>query len=135
MATDLTLPVREAGVVFLRAQGSLTALLPVSSIYGTEQPPNPPYPFVKFGQPTTDPLEYTCQDGCTVTADLHVFAETEAEAHAIGEELVLVLDEATLDLGGGREATARWTAGLSLRDPEDERLWHIVRTFEFEASE
>lgn len=133
MAVDLTLDVREAGVVLLRGS-TLTALMPASSIYGQDTPVNPPYPRVNFGQPATFPLEYSCQDGSTVTADLHVWSESEAECCAIAAELVEVMDGARLDLGGGVEATARWTGGQMFRDPADNSLWHGVRTFDFEAS-
>ena len=134
MAADLTFQVREAVVAFLRAQASLTALLPAGRIYGQMQPPNAVYPFIRFGSPDADPLEYSCMNGCTVTADLHVFSENEQECAAIAAELVIVLDGKTVDLGADKVADARWTGGPMLRDPDDEKLWHGVRTFEFEAA-
>lgn len=134
MATDLTFPVREAVVRFLRAEGSLTALIAASRIYGQEVPPNAEYPYVRFGAPTALPREWSCEDGSTVTADLHIFARNEAEACVIAQEIVTVLDDARLDLGGGRGAVARWTGGPTMRDPEDEELWHAVRTFDYEAA-
>lgn len=135
MAADLTFPVREEVVAFLRASGPVTALLPAERIYGSEIPVNPVYPYVRFGQPDAVPLEYSCQNGATVTSDLHVFSRSEAECYAIAAELVASLDDKTIGLGGGMEAKARWTGGPIIRDPEDEELWHGVRTFEFEAAQ
>lgn len=135
MAVDLSFAVREAGVVFLRASGPVTALIPASSIYGQDVPPNRPYPHIQFGAPGAVPLEYSCVNGSTVTMDVHVFAENEAECNAIAAEIVEQMDGRTLNLEAGRETVVRWTGGQTMRDPEDEQLWHAVRTFDFEAME
>lgn len=136
MAADFTLPIREAVVAFLRLQGSFTALQPPARIYGLEQPPNTDYPFTRFGTPSAVPLDYSCASGETMTADIHVFAESEAECSVIAAELVTVLDEAALDLANGASANARWTGGPGpFEDSEVVGLWHAVRTFDFEAME
>lgn len=122
-------------MAFLRADGPLTALQPYTRIYGQEQPPNPEYPFTRFGAPGAIPLEYSCVNGSTITADIHVFSENEDECNVIAAEIVTALDNASLDLGGDGTARARWTGGLTMRDAEDEDLWHAVRTFDFEAME
>jgi hypothetical protein len=133
VAVDLTFQVREAVVAFLRGQGALTAMLPAGRIFGQVQPPNTPYPFIRFGTPSITPLEYSCQDGVTVTADLHVFSENELEAAAIAAEVVAVLNRKRLSIDGG-EMDARWTGSQMLRDPEEADLWHVPVTFEYEAS-
>jgi hypothetical protein len=133
LAVDLTFPVREATVAFLRAQLSLTALIPAGKIFGQMQPPNTPYPFVRFGGPGATPLEYSCQNGSTVAGDLHIFAENEAEAEVIGTELVLVLDGMHIDLDGGGNMDVRWIGAQSLRDPDEADIWHKIESFEFEA--
>jgi hypothetical protein len=139
LAVDFSLAVREAVVAFLRTDGPFTALQPVSGIYGQMQPPNTPYPFTRCGVPNAVPLEYSCVNGSTVTLDVVMFAEDEAECHAIAHELVTSLDGKELQLTdsdgnpiGGMYA--RWTGGPTGRDPEEESVWRAVRTFDFEAS-
>lgn len=139
MAADLSFPVREAVVKFLRAQASLTALVKGSQIFGQLQPPNTPLPFVRCGVPSNVPLEFSCFNGCTVTIDLLTFSENEDECAAIASELVTVLDAASVPLEDASNAVigrmdARWTGGISGRDPEEDSVWRAVRTFDFEAS-
>lgn len=121
--------------MFARANGSITALVKAENIKGQDQPANPSYPFVRCGPPSAVPLEYSCVNGSTVTMDMHAFAQNEDEAAAIGAELVLQFDDVELPLDNGSSAKVRWTGGQNLRDPEDESLWHAVRTFDFEAME
>jgi hypothetical protein len=139
MATDLTLPVREAVTVFLRASSPLVATDPHNRaaddyIFGEVQPANTPYPFIRFGSPDTTPLEFSCFDGCSVSAAIHVFGDDEAQVKEAAAVLVAVLDGKSVPLEGGGELDARWTGGPTFRDPEEPDIWHAVRNFDFEAS-
>lgn len=71
---DHMLAVRQAVVARLRADATLTALVPAARICGEEVPANLVWPFIRYGLPAETRYEQSCGEGSDQSVDLHVFA-------------------------------------------------------------
>lgn len=128
MPADLSLDIRKAIVAHLRADTSVTNLVPAERIYG-EQPAVsvPDWPFIRFGMPIAAPWEATCYDGSQNRVTLHVFAEgpgTDAVARIAASVVASMGNwEPALfeDAGGG------WVGTQILEDEEPEKLHAVVQ--------
>lgn len=125
-------------MVRLREDAALTALLgPDGEVYGMRQPVDSKYPFVRYGSPSVLPFTASCMDGSAITVDIHCFAggpgQSEDAAVHIAAAVVDCLDRATLDLGGENKGRVIWTGGQTMRDPDEQDIWHAVRTFDIEG--
>lgn len=133
---DLTLPVREAIIVRLReAAAILGAPVPAGKVFGMMQPPDTPYPFVRYGVPEAVPFRASCISGSSIAVIIHAFADGKSEdsAATIAAWVVDALDDKVLQLGDERTATISWTGGSTLADPVEKDIWHAYRTFDVDA--
>jgi hypothetical protein len=131
MARDLSLPLREAIVSHLRADGSFTAKVPAEQVHGMRQPAETPWPFTRYGSPDSRPFRAQCLDGLIVDVTLHIFSKEDYENECAeilsamarslegsqGKGIVLALD------GGGR-AHIRWKGSQILPDAAEASAWH-----------
>lgn len=131
MASDPTLPLRQAVITLLRADGALIALgdpaLTADRIYGERSPSKLTWPFVRYGQSNIG------QTGGTLP--LHAFSKAKFtdEAAEIADRIVQLLDGAILDLGGGRKATLSWPEDGGTQiipDAAEADAWHAIIRFE-----
>jgi hypothetical protein len=133
---DLTLPVR-VGIVTLLEQAAALPGAPVTpaQVFGMMQPPETPYPFVRYGVPDALPFRASCINGTTINVPIHSFGEgkTEDQAAEIAAWVVEVLDGKTIQLGDDMTASINWTGGQTLTDPSEKDIWHAYRTFEVDA--
>lgn len=139
MAIDSSLAVRRALLILMKADASLTAIVPAASIYPQTTPAVPPYPFIRAGAPILTPLIASCLDGSEVTIAIHGFStgrlsgkqliET-AEDHAsrIGAAIAKALDRKAKAIDGGT-AKIRWAGSQLLQDPEEASAYHTVQNF------
>lgn len=133
MNVDLTLPLKEDVVKHLVKDGSLTALVPATSIYGIQTPTNVKWPYIRTGVPISGGYEASCWEGSSVEFTLHAFAEPspgiagETRVLQIAALIVAAMDNFQSDRLGVVENTWRQTVVL-LDDSEADR-WHAVVTF------
>lgn len=136
---DHTIPVRRAVLARLKAVADLTALVPAARIYPQSTPPNPTWPFTRFGAPRGLPLRASCVAGNLVDFDIHSFAKPResagqvvetAEDHAgrIGAAVIAGLDGVALDLPTGK-LKVRWTGSQLMQDPDEADAYHHVASF------
>lgn len=71
---DLSLEIRRAIVAHLRADATVTALVPAARIYG-EFAVSDVFPFIRMGYPATAQFEATGWDGSEADFAIHVFAD------------------------------------------------------------
>lgn len=76
LAIDIGKALQIAVVSHLETFSELTAIVPVSRMYGMQPPANPVYPFIRYGFPIVGGFEATCWEGSTTRITLHAFAET-----------------------------------------------------------
>lgn len=136
---DHTIPVRRAVLAQLKGNTGVTALVLVERIYPQSTPPNPTWPFLRFGAPRATPLRASCVAGNEIPFDIHSFAKPResggqvvetAEDHAgrIGSAVVSALDGQALSIEGGT-IRIRWTGSILLQDPEEADAFHHVASF------
>ena len=136
MARDTSLPLRQAIVATLRGDADLTALVPVARNYGMRSPPEPLYPFTRYGSPDAQPMKAQCMDGASVGFTIHSFsaADFEDECASINAALATALDNVTLDLaadaGFPAKAHVRWLGSQIVPDAMEASVWHGINRFE-----
>jgi hypothetical protein len=102
MAVDLTLPLREAVVALIRANGPLVALWE-GRFYGERPPSDTEWPFGRYGYDTMAPFNPACITGNAVDVTIHTFSQSPdtKEIKLINAAVIVALDDATLNLDGG----------------------------------
>lgn len=104
MFTDLMADIKDGIILHLSRNDRLTQFLPVEHIFGMQPPPNPPYPYLRFGTPIATPYVASCWQGTQARITLDLFAQGGPDAPA-GETqvmfLVRLLVEAMNDLDLG----------------------------------
>lgn len=126
MASDISLPLRQAIVTRLRADPNVTAVIPAAQVYGERTPATLTWPFVRYGQSDVGQT--------SGSVPLHVFSKAEFtdEAATIAAAIVESLDGKRLDLGDGRKADLNWpeAAGTQIIPDGDEAdAWHAIVRF------
>jgi hypothetical protein len=127
MASDPTLPLRQAVIQRLRADPDLIAIVPASRVYGERSPSELTWPFVRYGQSLIG------QAGGTLP--IHIFSKQNFtdETAEIADAIVESLDDASLDLGDGRKAVLKWPeqGGTQIiADGAEADAWHGIVRFE-----
>ncbi len=128
MATGLQRLVRRAVLTRLKADSTLTALVPAASIY-PQSAGEPVWPFIKLGPTGTLRLRAACVNGGLVTIDVHAFARARvvagvmqetAEDHAsrIGAAIESALADNRITLEGGATANIELGDIRLLQDQE-----------------
>lgn len=124
MATGLQKLVRRALLQRLKADATLVALVPATSINPDGEPT---WPHILLRAPVTQRLRSSCVDGALVSFDIHAFARAResggatvetAEDHAgrIGGEIERVLRDNRITLEGGAIAKITWSDARLLED-------------------
>jgi len=131
MARDSSIPLRKAILRALKADGTITALVPASRIYPPQRPAKPQWPFILYGASIDTPLRASCLDGSTVNVAVHVFQRgpnAEEETAAIKAALAASLDGAELDLQAAYPAHASIvvTGGRTIQDGDEGDAWHGI---------
>jgi len=127
MASDPTLPLRQAVITKLRADPDLIGLVPAERVYGERSPAKLTWPFVRYGQSLIG------QTGGVLP--IHIFSKQNFtdETAEIADAIVDALDDISLDLGNGRRATLRWPeqGGTQIiADAAEADAWHGIVRFE-----
>lgn len=134
MARDTSLPLRQAIVSTLRNDVDLIDIVPAERNYGMRSPPEPTYPFTRYGSPDALPLKAQCMDGATVGFTVHSFSQGdfEDECASINAAAAAALDDVTLELEAGFHAVAhiRWLGSQIVPDPSEASVWHGINRFE-----
>lgn len=136
--TDLTTELRRACLIKLKADAELIAIVPKTSIYSGVAT-SPTWPFVKWGVPSSLPLEATCMTGEDIRVAIHGFARTRkngtatvetGEDHAgrLAGAIKRTLNKNRLALPSGY-ATLRWIGGQRLIDGDEADDWHVICEF------
>lgn len=120
MASDPTLPLRQAIVAHLRADSAMTAVLAADHLHGERTPATVEWPFVRYGQAEIG------QTGGFVP--LHAFSKATFtdEVATIAAALVASLDGVTLILTDGRKATLDWGGTQVIPDAAEADAWHAI---------
>jgi hypothetical protein len=132
MANDPTLALRQAVIVTARADTDLIALVPAERNYGMRSPPDPAYPFTRYGSPDALPFRAQCIDGASIAFMTHTFSqgEFEDECAAINAAYSKALDGQVLALDGGGRATIIWKGSQIIPDAAEADVWHGINRFE-----
>lgn len=132
MTDDHALALRQAVVALLKAPGSFTrnAGVPVARIFGEHPTASPPFPFVKYGTPTSAPFEASGDGwgGSDHTFLIHAFAAGPGmdESAKLARAIVKDLNGDALPLEGAGLVELDWGGTQHLPDPGG---WHAVITF------
>lgn len=131
MARDTSLPLRQAVVTALRADTSLTALVPAERNYGMRSPATLTWPFTRYGSPDALPFRAQCIDGATIGFTVHAFSKQtfEDECANINAAVSASLDGKVLDLGG-LKAHVVWRGSQIIPDAAEADAYHGVNSFE-----
>lgn len=143
--TDYARAVRRAVLPRLKSDGTLTALVPASSIYPSTVPIDRTFPFIRYGVPTVTPLRATGLDSSSLRLSISAFTKAqmvggaitvtaEDTAYLIGEAIVTNLDGATLLLEGGMHARLVWLSTVPRADPDEKDAWATTVTFRADVS-
>lgn len=135
MATGLQRLVRRAVLTKLKADASLVAIVPASSIYSQHVPQGPIWPFIRLGPSNTQRFRAACVDGAVVTFDVHAFARDRftagaivetAEDHAsrIGSAIERALGDNWLALEGSGKVRVRLSDIALMQDAEEAGAFH-----------
>lgn len=138
MPADFSLDIRRAIVAHLRADATVTALVPSSRIYGefvaTPTGQQPTFPFIRLGYSQSSPFEATCWDGSDNTVTVHVFAQgpgTDSVETIASRVIQSVQDMEPASIEGWM---CEWTNKVVVPDEVPEHL-HGVLTFAITAFE
>ena len=136
MPADFSIEVRKAVLAHLRADITVTALVPAVRIYG-EQPAAavPDWPFIRYGYPIAAPWEATCYDGSEHRATIHAFARGPS-TDAVG----LITKRIIASMGNFQPALFQdlgrgWIGSTILPDGDEAEDFHAVIEFEIIAAE
>jgi hypothetical protein len=131
---DLALSARVALVKALKADATLTALVPTARIYGPEPPDKPQWPWAYVQTPLESPARATCLNGASLSVTVHGFAKGPGDdaASAIGnaikralDDLSIPLDECTVDV--------QWQQNQIIRDSAEASAYHCICRFNVEV--
>lgn len=75
MARDSSLPVRKAVLQMLKANATLTAMVPAGRIYPATVISNPTWPFLMYEPRVAVPIRASCIDGITLPFTISVYAK------------------------------------------------------------
>jgi hypothetical protein len=135
---DLTTELRRACLITMKANADLLAIVPKASIHGGVATA-PTWPFVKWGVPSSLPLEAACMTGEDVRVAIHGFARARKSGNATvetGEDhagrlagaIKRALNKNRLALPSGY-ATLRWIGGQRMIDGNEADDWHVICEF------
>lgn len=141
MAGPLILEARRAILPALKANAPLIALLPPTSVYPGKQPADAPWPFVRWGGPTSLPIDAACVAGATITFFMHSFAKPRYLDGAMietAEDFCSRIDSAVVSairggrilVEGGLSAKITWRGTNSMEDGGEPDAWHAASTFD-----
>lgn len=126
-----SLSLRQAIITRLRGDADLIAIgtPPLSEgdrIY-EQSPANLTWPFIRYGAPGETPL----RKGSEVSFSIHTFSKTQFtdETAALNAAAQTSLEDAVIDLGGGRKAYVTWGGSQILPDPAEASAHHGVNSF------
>jgi hypothetical protein len=123
MSAAPILALRKAIVTHLRADTSVTALVPAVRLYGERAPASPTWPFMRYGVSDAVP-------GYEITVPLHIFSKDPFtdDVNAIAEAIGGSLDGKTLSLADGRSAYLKWESVRVIGDAAEADAWHAIVT-------
>ena len=125
---SLITSVRREILTALKANSTVTAIVPAARIYPSKTPDGPTYPFIRYGAASMEPHSLSCWKGGTVSGMVHCFvgvggAIVDAEA-TCGD-----LTEAMSDCIGALSTTFA-TSFQIMADSEEPDVWHGFVQFE-----
>jgi len=122
-----SLSLRQATVEHLRNDPDLTALVDAASIYGMRSPPDPAWPFIRYGVPDEAPI----RQGTELRVTLHAFSKEQFEddASSIIAAIQKSLENATLSIEGGKTAYLAYVGSQIMADRDEADAWHGLITF------
>lgn len=131
MAKDHSLPLRQAILTALNANGAITAIVG-ARCYGEKPPSKPVWPFIKCGTIVGGPFDATCLSGMEAIFNVSGFATGPdgGNAYALGLAIQQALDGIELTLtGGAHSVSVDWTSSEILRDPHEADGYYSVVSF------
>jgi len=148
VANDSTPYVRPAVLRLLKRAPTVTVLVPAERIYPPQRPPNPEWPFIGYGVPSSLPFGASGLDGCTVSVAIHAYAETTGEGDDTvpGEDMATSIIAVVVAVLGGEngaeidlqeladcpypaKAHVTWTGSQVMQDGTEADAFHAWATF------
>lgn len=143
MPHDSSAYVRTAVLALLAAAPEMVALVPAERHYPGQRPPNPTWPFLAYGRPTTEPFVASGLDGSTTSVSVHNYAETTGQgADTVpGEDMATAINAVVVATLGGENgleidlqavaecpyparAYISWTRAQVVQDGSDANAFH-----------
>lgn len=121
MSAAPILATRRKVVARLKADATVTVLLPAGQIFGERSDADTPWPFSRCG-------EFEGEPGHVVRGNVHVFSKSDFtdEVAAITEAIGTSLDGAVIELADGRKANVSVSRTRILPDPDEQSAWHGI---------
>jgi hypothetical protein len=131
MARDLRLPLREAIVLHLRQDATLTALVPASAIHGERVPAKRTKPYIAMSRMDVEAFSAQCVNGGRIPVDLNIFADGEDSETItkISAAVVASLDDAQLELDEGWCFDITFIRTTSVSAGTETTSWHDRASF------
>lgn len=128
MPDDKSLEIRRAIVAHLRADATVTAIVPAARIFGEFRPvtASSDWPFIRIGYSSALPFEAQCWSGSQNTLTIHVFANgpTTDSVETISKRVIQSvqnMDPASLD-----GWICQWTNKIVVPDEVAEKLHGVL---------
>jgi hypothetical protein len=145
MSRNFRIPARAAILSALKADQTLTALVPAARIYPARPPASPGWPFIRYGIASDLPWKSSGEDGQVISTAVHCFARAtdadpdgERACDEIKGAIAAILDGPqgkglALNLGEGITASVIVEGGRILADEEADD-WHGIVNIEVTVS-
>lgn len=123
MSVPPILGTRQVVIEHLKADATLTALLPEGRIFGERADADVRWPYSRFGEPDARPGD--------ISFPIHVFSKERFtdQVNAIAEAIGHSLHGAVLELDDGRKINVAFVSTRTVPDGRDPDAWHAIVTF------
>ena len=137
MADHIT-EAKGAIVAALKADATVTALVPATRIYNVEAPATPVWPWILVGPPTETSDNRSCTDGSLLSVVVHGFAKGPGELAMAGiaNAVKRALDGKTYSrLAGTVAVDVQFSQTQIIRDSAEASAYHSISRFEVAVAE
>lgn len=137
MTIDPSIYARQKAIAALKADATLTAIVPATRIYPQKTPDQPTFPFIRMGAFSFAPSRNDGGAGGQATGTVHCFTkasaavpDAEAQAAAIQRRMAEVLDAMNDISVSGLQLSVQVTGGQLLMDAAEADCFHGLVTFD-----
>jgi hypothetical protein len=141
MTIDPTIYTRQKVIAALKADATLTAIVPAARIYPQKTPDQPTFPFIRMGALSFQPLRGDGGAGGQATGAVHCFTkasastpDAEAQAASIQRRMAEVIDAINDMDVNNLQLSIHVTGGQLLMDAAEADCFHGLVNFDAVAT-